>query len=224
MTVATWAVLASAAAGERDVERSHVDVQAVITAVRGVHGLALRRMDRRGVGQREVLGDVGGRQHHPASRPQRAVRAAGGGGEGFDLESAVVPDGGDAVGLAVDRPAPVALDPGEVPGIPPGLDEVPDAGDGALQAQRHALLGDAAETDQLGAQLRGQPRGLLVGIDQQQRATPGQRVPEPRRSGRGFGLLDSAGVEQPALSVVVAQHGFRRPRAAAATPPAPPRR
>ena len=98
--------------------------------------------------------------------------------------------------------------PGEVPAVAAGLDEVADAGDGALQAQRNAGLLDAAEADEFGAELRGQAGGLLVGVDQQQRPAPGEGVGQPCRGGGGLGLLEGAGVEQPALAVVVAQHGL----------------
>jgi hypothetical protein len=74
-----------------------------------------------------LLGDEAGGQHH---RLPPALTGA----EGLDLEAAVVADAGDAVGLAVDRAAAVALVSGEVPGVVAGLHEVPDAGGGALQA------------------------------------------------------------------------------------------
>ena len=88
-------------------------------------------------------------------------------------------DGSDAVGLAVDRSAPVALVPSEVPGVVTSLDEVADSGEGAVAAEGHPVLLDAAEPDQFGAPLRGQASGLLVGVDQQERPAPGEGVAAP---------------------------------------------
>ena len=65
---------------------------------------------------------------------------------------------------------------------------------------------DPAEADELGAQLRGQAGGLLVGVDQQQRAAAGEGVGQPGAGGGLLGLLAGAGVEQPAVLVVGAQH------------------
>ena len=125
-----------------------------------------------------------------------------------DLESAVVADGDDAVGLAVDRAAPVALDPGEVPGVAAGLDQVPDAGDGALQAERHAVLGDAAErTSSARSCADSRAACSLVSTSSSDRR-PASVSPSQARGGGGLGLLDGAGVDEPALLVVVAQHGL----------------
>ena len=169
-----------AAAGERDVERGERRPRGD-HRVGGVDGLALRGVHGGGVGQGEVLGDVGGGQHHPL--PQS--RAVGAGGEqGGDVEAAVVADAGDLVGLAVDRAAAVALLAGEVPAVEPGLDEVADPGDVALGGEGHPVLGDPAEADEFGAQLRGQSGGLLVGVDSGMSPSAGSDRP-PDGAGRG---------------------------------------
>jgi hypothetical protein len=77
-----------------------------------------------------VLGNVGRRQHHPLPQPRPVGAAAEQRG---DVEATVVADRGDLVGLAVDRATAVALDPGEVPPVEPGLDKISDPGDGALR-------------------------------------------------------------------------------------------
>ena len=97
--------------------------------VAGVGGAALRRVHRRGVGQVEVFGDVGGGQQQP--HVHGLAVGAGGGGE-VDFEGAVVADGGDLVGLAVDRTARVPVDPGQVPAVPAGLHAVANPGDRPL--------------------------------------------------------------------------------------------
>ena len=75
------------------------------------------------------------------------------------------------------------------------------------EVERHAVLVDPAEADELGAQLRGQAGGLLVGVDEQQRraARRGCRPATPRAAD-GSACSRGAGVEQPAVLVVVAQH------------------
>ncbi len=104
-------------------------------------------MDGGGVTERQVLGDVVGRQDNPI--PLDLVGAAK---EGCDLKAAVIADGGDPVLLAVDGSAAVAGVAGEVPAVAAGLDDVADAGPGSLQAERHALLVvDSAEADEVGA-------------------------------------------------------------------------
>src|SRR6185437_1655655 len=86
--------------------------------VRGVGRAALYGVDGRGIAEREVLGHIGGRQGDRWA----AVEPLG-------AQAAVRPDGGDAVGLPVDRPAGVALVSGEIPRVAPGLDEVAHTGD-----------------------------------------------------------------------------------------------
>ena len=104
-----------------------------------------------------------------------------------DLEGAVVAEAGDAVVLAVDRAAAVALVAGEVPREAPSLDDVADPGGGAV-AQREAVLGDAAEAHELVADGGGDAGGGVVGVDDQQGAVAGEGVGQPG-SGRGrFGL------------------------------------
>ena len=129
--------------------------------------------------------------------------------EGGDLEAAVVADGGDPVLLPVDRAAAVAVVAGQVPAVAAGLDDVADAGPGSLQAERHAaLVVDAAEAYEVGAQLRGEPGHLLVGVDDEQGVLAGEGVGEPGPGGRGLGLLEGAAVEEPAVLVVVGQDGL----------------
>src|SRR5205823_2309052 len=97
----------------------------------------------------------------PGHRPRR-VRLRGGplpaaergamrDGEGSHDEVTVVCDFLDAVELAVDRAAPVAGVPGQFPGQAAALDDVADPGDRAVLAERDAVLGDAADRDELGA-------------------------------------------------------------------------
>ena len=150
-----------------------------------------------------MLGDIGGRQHHPLPQHPPVRTSAQ---QRDDVEAAVLPDAGHPVRLPVDRAAPVALDPGEVPPVEPGLDEVAHPGDRALRREGHAVLGDAAEPDELGAQLGRQAGGLLVGVDEQQRAASGEGVAEPRARGGLLGLLAGACVEQAALLVIGTQH------------------
>ena len=110
--------------------------------------------------------------------------------------------------LAVDRSALVAVHPGEIPLVLARLDHVADTGHGALQSQGHAVLVDAAELDEVGADLRGEPCCLLVGVHDQQRALAGECVGQPRPRGAGLGLLDRAGIDEPAVLVVLAEHGL----------------
>jgi hypothetical protein len=196
-----------AATGEGDVERGE-RCPGGDHGVAGVGGAALGGVHGGGVGQVEVLGHVRGGQGQPLP-DGFAVRARGrrGGGGDPDVEGAVVADGEDLVGLAVDRAAAVALVAGEVPAVVAGLDEVADPGDGAL-GQCDAVLGDPAQADEFGAQLPRKSSGGGVVVDQQHRPAPGEGVGEPRSRGGRLGLLAGAGVEQPALLVVAAQHSL----------------
>ena len=146
-----------------------------------------------------MLGDVGGGQHHPLPQLGPSGPAASDGG---DVEAAVVADGGDLVGLAVDRAAPVALDPARSQPLQRAWTRSPTPATVPCEASGTPSSVDAAEPDELGAQLRGQAGGLLVGVDQQQRALPGEGVGQPGAGGGLLGLLAGAGVEQPAVLVV----------------------
>ena len=66
---------------------------------------------------------------------------------------------------------------------------------------------DAAEPHQLGAQLVGQPGGGGVGADDDQRVAAGEGVGQPGAAGGLLGLLDGAGVDEPAVLGVLAHHG-----------------
>ena len=191
------------AAGHADVERLGCGGLGD-DGVAGVDGEALGGMDGGGVAERQVLGDVVGRQDD--ALPLDPVGATE---EGGDLEAAVVADGGDPVLLPVDRAAAVAVVAGQVPAVAAGLDDVADAGPGPLQAERHAVLVvDSAEADEVGAQLRGEPGHLLVGVDDEQRVLAGEGVGEPGPGGRGLRLLEGAAVEESAVLVVVGQDGL----------------
>ena len=86
-----------------------------------------------------------------------------------------------------------------------GLDEVADAGRVAVPAERHPVLGDAAEPDELGPDIGGEPSGVLVGADDEDRPAARQCVGEPGSSGRPAGLLGRAGVDQPTVLAVLEQ-------------------
>jgi hypothetical protein len=154
--------------------------------------------------EREVLAHIARGQDHPLAE---LLDLAGAAEDGGDLEPAVAADGEDAVGLAIDRAAAVACVAGEVPPVATGLHQVADPSDRALQPQRHPVLGDSAEADEFGAQCRGQPGRLFVGVDQQQRPVSGEAVAQPGGPRGGLGLLHGARVEQAAMAVVVLQHG-----------------
>ncbi|WP_132421550.1 hypothetical protein [Pseudonocardia endophytica] len=129
----------------------------------GVDGASLGGVHGGGVGERDVLGDVAGGQLQGLPRGRT--------GGAFDGESAVLANGGDAEGLPVQRDAVVALEPGQVPGVRAGLDDVADPGDTALRAvsaERHTRLVDEAESDEVGAQGGADAGGVLVRGDQQQ--------------------------------------------------------
>ena len=145
----------------------------------GVDGLPLRGVHGGGVGQGEVLGDVGGGQHHPLA--QRGAVGAGAEQRG-DVEAAVVADGGDLVGLAVDRAAPVALDPARSQPLNRAWTRSPTPAMVPCEVSGTPSSVDPAEADEFGAQLRGQAGGLLVGVDEQQRAAPGEGVGQPARA------------------------------------------
>ncbi len=72
--------------------------------------------------------------------------------------------------------------------------------------ERHAVLLDPAERDQLGAQLVGQPGGGGVGADDDQRVAAGEGVGQPGAAGGLLGLLDGAGVDQAAVLGVLGTH------------------
>jgi hypothetical protein len=112
-----------------------------------------------------VIANVGGGEHHRLAELLALWHTPDDRG---DFEAAVVADAGDPVALAIDRPTPVALQPGEIPAVRARFDEIPDTGIRALQPERHPVLGDDAEPDQFSAQGRRQPSRLLVGIDQEQ--------------------------------------------------------
>ena len=75
------------------------------------------------------------------------------------------------------------------------------------ESERDPCLVDASETHQLGPQLRAQPGGLLVGVHDQQRV-PSGRVSASQAGGGRLGLLTGAGVDEPALLVVLAEHAL----------------
>ncbi len=97
---------------------------------------------------------------------------------------------------------------GELPAVAAGGDEVADAGVGAVAPEEGAVFGDAAEADELGAQGGVEPVGLVVGVDDEDRAAPGEGVGEPGAGGGGLGVVEGAGVEESAVAVVVAQDGL----------------
>jgi hypothetical protein len=132
--------------------------------VAGVDGAALGGVHGRGVGQRQVCGHVAGRElqrrtqllHLGSLDPTVGadIGAGGAAGDGGDGEPAVGTQGGDAIGLAVDRRTGVARVAGEFPAVAAGLHEVADSGRYALPTgagERDARLLDHAERHQLGA-------------------------------------------------------------------------
>ena len=126
----------------------------------------------------------------------------------LDGEAAVVPYGDDPVGLAVDRRAGVAGPAAQLPAVAAGLDQVAEAGGGAVATERHAVLADPPEADELRPDLGGQAGGFLVGVDDQHGPAAGEGVGEPGAGGRGPGLLPGAAVDQPAVAPIVVQHGL----------------
>ena len=191
------------AARERDVERGQRGALGD-HGVAGVHRDALGGVHSGGVAEGEVLGDVARGEHHAVSEHVAVGAAAQ---ERGDVEAAVGAQRVDAVGLAVDRAAAVAFVASEVPLVPACLDQISNSG-GESFGDPHADLVDVAEADEFGTQLRGQARGLLVGVHQQQGVLAGQGVSQPRGRGRLFGRGDGTSVEEPAVLVIVPQHRF----------------
>ena len=127
---------------------------------------------------------------------------------GRDDQAAVLAGGEHAVLLAVDRAGPVPLDAAQFPAVAAALHDVADPGDGGLPAQRHAGFVDAAELDELGADLGAEPVGLFVGVHDQQRPFAGEGVGQPPVGGELFGVFEGSAVDDPPVLAVGLQRGL----------------
>jgi hypothetical protein len=168
--------------------------------VGGVDGAAEGGVHRGGVGQREVRGDVADRE-----AGDRAVAA-------LHHQSPVRGAVEHCVGLPVGDPPPPAgagiacAGEGDGPVVAAGLDEVTgrDLGAIAQLAQRGRI--DAAQVDELVADVGAQQRGIGVRRDDQQRVQPGQVIGEIAADRRDMHLLDRAALEPPPV-LVLGEHG-----------------